>query len=273
MTIVVGAEVVWADDANEWTIENTGSGSVEVTLTDDETNEIEGDNCVLYENVSGSYEYGYIVKAFSPAKDWSAKDKFGFWMKGTNSGKTFRFTLNTDWDDRNWYYTTDDFTSWKFITRDFTDTDATSGSGADMSSIGHMAHHLNGAVVDDDVSLDRIIVYENAKALNCSDLQLTLHPVVAEWDGWESAAYKRRQKPYGGYRAWQLKCQEETSTSWTDSVVKALRDAIDGREDVTFDVDLDAYQFSGDTYVRGVDFQPENTDQIRYFTINIQEKM
>ena len=111
----------------------------------------------------------------------------------------------------------------------------------------------------------------DGKTLNVRDLTVEVIPALTEWDAWEDGSYKRKIKAFGGYRVWRLDCYEETSVSWTDSIIKYLQDKITSGSTVTLDISETAYTYNGSAYIKELAFTPDNTEKVRRYTVTLQE--
>ncbi|MGD9131098.1 MAG: hypothetical protein PVH73_05940 [Candidatus Bathyarchaeota archaeon] len=113
---------------NFWTAKNFGEGQGNSTLIHLE------DTFTIAE---GSYAQNYIEHVFESPVDLGSYDSIFLVLNGSGTTKSLRLWLNTDWDNRIFFYLKDDFVGVKRVFLDLLNPDDVVGS-INFSSVSHM---------------------------------------------------------------------------------------------------------------------------------------
>lgn len=129
---------------------------------------------------------------------------------------------------------------------------------------------------DDDNYLDITVtgttvigIYIDNKELSSPTLTVNLHPVFVETDDWENGAYKREVITLGIYKTLNIEAYEETSTPWTDSIVKYLQDKILNAEEVKLLIAHSLYNQETSVYIK--ELTAEMKEKTRRYRVMLQE--
>lgn len=133
----VSPTVIYDDDESFWSKYTTGTGSYDITLSEETTEKQKGTSSLKMVVGSGSASGVGIQKTYGSGQDWSAKEFLCLIFYGANSGETWRFIIRSTVGNYNEYRITDNFTGWKRFVLPLNDPNYAAGS-LDLSNVTYI---------------------------------------------------------------------------------------------------------------------------------------
>jgi len=150
-----------------WNIRNEGQGQGNSTL-------IESDG--TFSIVSGSYSQTYLEHIFSAPANWSSYDTLTINMKGSGTSQFLRFWLNTDWNNRAFFYIKDDFAIQRSIIVPMRQPERKTGEPT-LNSIERMGidfPSFTGTWSVGDIRIGKRLIVEGETEVSISDFYVTI---------------------------------------------------------------------------------------------------
>ncbi|MEM2129501.1 MAG: hypothetical protein QXZ70_02760 [Candidatus Bathyarchaeia archaeon] len=152
-----------------WNVKNFGEGQGNSTLM--QSND-------LFSIVKGNYSQTYVEHVFSPPANWSLFDALGITINGSGTHEFLRLWLNTDWDNRAFYYIRDDFVGSKRIFVSLLNPDDKVGSPKldSIERIGIDFPKTTGTWGLGNVNIGKIETSKGGTEVNISDFCIDIKP-------------------------------------------------------------------------------------------------
>lgn len=126
----------------------------------------------------GNYSQTYIEHLFGSPVDFTSFDSISLTLNGSATSKTLRFWLNSDWENRIFYYITDDFSGINQIFLDLENPDEIVGNidFSSIQSIGLDFPNSPGMWVINELNVGNIVKNQGDIDVGISDFTVTIMP-------------------------------------------------------------------------------------------------
>ncbi len=165
---LVGESVNLTDNAF-WTIQNIGEGQGRFNL-------IQSGN--TFSIIDGNFSQNYIEHFFGVYQDWGSFGTASLALIGQGTGDFLRFWINSDWDNRAFYYIRDDFVGSKQLFFSLNNPDEIYGrpNFSEIERIGLDFPKTNGTWGLTDLAIGSVDETEPSTNVNISDLSINILP-------------------------------------------------------------------------------------------------
>jgi len=178
-----GSPLIYDDDESFWSPYRGGTGSYDITISEETTEVKKGASSLKMEVISGSYEDVGVYHSYASAQDWSPYDFICIWIYGANTGLTIRVRIFAPDASNNFLFNvTDNFTGWKRLViplRSFTEEGSPS-----WSNVTRIHIYYNDVNQTFTSYLDRTVVDVCNKAYLEVFLPDALAKAIKEGDYW-----------------------------------------------------------------------------------------
>jgi hypothetical protein len=155
-----------------WTPTSWDSGSISVPLISNESSiqdKIEYQSILVQNGAAGKWG---IYHDYPIASDWSNKDTFCFYWKGTNSGTSFTIEIRTpDISNQNVYTFKDNFIGWKEMLVPISDFNNLESGTFDSSKVGRIFIYPDASGISGTYSIGPMFVSKMSNSLTLSQIQ------------------------------------------------------------------------------------------------------
>jgi hypothetical protein len=152
-----------------WAVRNFGEGQGNSTLIQSGS---------LFSIVSGNFGETYVEHVFESPVNWTSYETIGLTLNGSDTQQLLRFWVNTDWNDRYFFYVKDDFVGPRRMFISLLNPDAEAGSPnlGSIERIGLDLPKITGTWGLSDVTAGKIESPKGAMTVSISDLNIAILP-------------------------------------------------------------------------------------------------
>lgn len=152
-----------------WAVRNFGEGQGNSTLIQSGS---------LFSIVNGNFSETYVEHVFESPVNWTSFDTIGLTVNGSDTNQFLRFWVNTNWNDRYFFYIKDDFAGPRRIFVSLLNPDAKVGSPnfGSIDRIGLDFPEFAGTWGLGDVIIGKIESSKGAIMVSISDLNIAIIP-------------------------------------------------------------------------------------------------